>query len=366
MTTTTIREDGVRVNIVRGNDVVKCDQPLNTTNAIDFLRTSSGYKIESCSDYTGEVVMAQAGLNTLISTSQLAFAKHYPITFSPDILWITLLNGLSNHINENAETLRHHFVEHEGQENIEIRRDSFRKGSPENDWADCFDEFSAKIKDRIGEDNHNSIVTEFSTSTPITKASCEVVLMDAMKSYFSYTVKTCCGIPYFNVEGDPDDYLNIKEKVSSWAKWDLSWWTDCVNHIIDNFVLAAKGEPDESWWEHFYKEGGGSGGPYISGWVNWLFPYLEKRKGTLTKNESMGKLKNEGFFGGPCTDDFGPSYANCPFVWNYYGKEFDYKFIAGLMALDQNSTGDQSLKPRIAWAVTPDEKIEQKKPNWMR
>jgi hypothetical protein len=363
-----VNSSGLKFARVIGNDVSKCNTPLETTDPIDFIRKSTRYQIESCSDYTGKVVKGMAGLNSLVLASQCAFSRHYPLTISPDIIWITLLNGLSIHINENAEVLRHHFVEHEGKNLIEVRRNEFIMGSPENNWPEVFDEFSHKIRMQIGKQNHEMLTTEYSTTTPVCKASCEVALMDCMKSYFEYLFKTCCGIPYFDIEGTTEDYLKMKEQVDSWGKWDLEWWTEPVKHVLDNLILATKGEADEDWFQHFYKEGGGSGGPFITGWINWLFPYINYKKwnsdgsgkqGHLTfhnvKNPQVGKL-GESFYGN-CTDCFPPSYSNCPFVWDYFGQQHNYKFIAGLMAIDQ--TEDMSLRPRVGWAVTPDKEIQK-------
>jgi len=50
------------------------------------------------------------------------------------MIWLQILQGLANHVNANAEALRHHFVSHDGKKLIEIKRDEFVKGDPDNDW----------------------------------------------------------------------------------------------------------------------------------------------------------------------------------------------------------------------------------------
>jgi hypothetical protein len=352
---------GRQVAHVEGDSVSVCKNRVPTTSPIDFIRRSTGYNIESCSDYTGKVILAMPGLNSLVAASQLAFSSHYPMTFSPDILWITLLNGLAKHVNENSRALRRHFVRHKGKKKITVRRDHFIKGSPENDWAGCFDEFSKKIRDVIGNKNHDMLVTEYSTTTPISKAACEVVLMESMKAYFEYELATRCGIPYFKIEGTPEDYLKMKEKVEGWGKWKLEWWTKPVCRILDHFILAAKGEADESWFKSYFKQVDDSGGPYISGWINWLFPYLrytnyETGKSGVKQNQYVDQIGDDSH--GLTTCDYPLSYSNCPIIWDYFDQEYEYKFIAGLMAIDQFD--DMSVRPRIGWAVAPDEQYEPK------
>lgn len=129
----------------------------------------------------------------MVNTIHRSFKEHRPLILDPDSLWITITQGLAQHINQNAEELRHHFVKHEGKETIIVQRDHYKKGQ-QNDWPDSFNEFSAKIKEYIGK-KHDLIVSNFSTTTPLSKAVSEIVLMDCMKSYFDYLEKTICGIP---------------------------------------------------------------------------------------------------------------------------------------------------------------------------
>jgi hypothetical protein len=43
----------------------------------------------------------------LIDAVQTAFSQHYPLTISPDAIWLVIAQGFSHHIAENAEALRH-------------------------------------------------------------------------------------------------------------------------------------------------------------------------------------------------------------------------------------------------------------------
>ena len=56
--------------------------------------------------------------NPIISGYYKAYANHYPISISPDILWTLIVQGFSHHIDQNSETLRNKFVQFEGQKNI--------------------------------------------------------------------------------------------------------------------------------------------------------------------------------------------------------------------------------------------------------
>jgi len=56
--------------------------------------------------------------NGLISAIMQAYAKHQYLKHSSDDIWLTIIQGVSAHINYNAEKFRNLFVEHEGKEEI--------------------------------------------------------------------------------------------------------------------------------------------------------------------------------------------------------------------------------------------------------
>ena len=351
------------VHIVQGNNVEVSGEMQPTTEPKTYLEKILQGPIESCSGYTGKVLDLWDGSNCLGIAANIAYDNHYPLFLSPDIIWLTLTQGLARHINENSEALRKHFVQHEGKETLEVRIDDFCKGSPENPWETVFPQFSAKIKEHIGEETHKLIVADYSTTDVKARAASEIVLMDAMQAYFEYLCSTLCGIPHFEIAGTVEDWERMHERVGEWAKWDLDWWTPHAQHVIANFVLAAKGEGDAGWFQNFFKLGGGSGGPYINGWINWLFPYLYNSydKGYF-KNKTLGELGSD-FFGGTKIDQLPASYSKVPFTWLYYEQEFDCQFIGGLLGVEQRE--DSTLKPRIGWVMmeVPEVK-EQKKQEW--
>src|SRR5262249_9381561 len=78
--------------------------------------------VESCSRYYGKLVEGLS-CHPLLGALHFAFAEHRPLFLSPDIIWLTLTQGLANHININAERLRRQFVQHDGQLTIVVRRD---------------------------------------------------------------------------------------------------------------------------------------------------------------------------------------------------------------------------------------------------
>lgn len=282
--------------------------------------------------------------NNFVAALNTAYDQHLPLVLSPDILWLTIAQGLSLHITNNAEELRHQFVNHEGKQHIEIFENSFVKGSPDNDWSHAFGQFSDKIADYIGK-KRDLIVGNYTTTTPTDRAAGEIILMEAMSKYFSYGMTTMCGIPEITLLGTVEDYKAIKGRVQTMAEFNLSWWTSKLEPIVDEFILAMQGKPNTSFWQKIYKEAGGSGGPYIGGWMTHLFPYLRGKNGFDRQNDFTAKGE---CFAGLTDSSFHPGISKVDFTWTYYGEKFDMELGAGFTGYKYEN---DALTPNVGWTV---------------
>jgi hypothetical protein len=98
---------------------------------------------------------------------------------------------------------------------------------------------------------------------------------------------------------------------------------------------------------------GGSGGPYITGWILTLFPYLKSNieNPYVWHSNWKDSLKNKGF-SGVTTSSFGYHLNQVPFKWNYYNNFVDMLFVGGLIGVCVNK--DISLQPIFGYAVVED------------
>lgn len=277
-----------------------------------------------------------------------AFDNHYPLVLSPDTIWLTLAQGFATHVNLNAEALRKHFVKHEGKVTLKVIRDEFIKGSKDNDWTSVFGEFSEQIAGYVGK-KRDLVVSDFSTTTVIEKAASEIVLMDAMSSYFKYEVLTRCGIPEITLLGTVEDWKNIRRRAEMFSEFGLEWWTKSLLPVLDEFVKAASGSSNKEFWQSFAKRQSVSGGENVTGWINVLFPYIKDYKDNQIKNKFAENWNNDkGYNAGPGVADFSSGLSKAPFIWNYYRVEYKYEFVAGFVGFGQEEAG---LRPTIGWAV---------------
>ena len=285
-----------------------------------------------------EKVVLPSNYNSFVASCSIAFEQHKRLILSPDIIWLSILQQLAIHINENAESLRNKFVEFEGKKSLVVYNDTFVKGQP-NNWENIFPDYTSQIKSFIGDENYNTIMGEFSTTNAISKVAFEIAMMDCMKSYFDYGFCTCCGIPEITLEGETADWEKILKKAKDVGDYDLSWWTNELIPILEQFVEASKDNVDKKFWESFFKLDGGSGGPYINGHIIKIFPYSKDYKNTYAKRDLKRAMT---------TSEFASGLSNVPFLWSYFSKVFPMSFISGFIGIEATN---ESLKPNIGWGI---------------
>ena len=335
---------------------VKPDRPVDTVRMQDLSDSFKGRYdtvVEACGANCDRV-LAYGLDNGFLGAIHTAYDFHYDLCLTPDDVWLAIAMGFANHVNAHAEELRSMFVAHEGKEDITIRRDFFRKGNPNNDWPGCFDEFSDEIAKHIGEEKRSLIVSDFSTTGPLERAVSGLVLMNAMKAYFAYGVHTCCGIPSITLSGTLEDWVRVRDKALGLAKFQCVNWINVLVPVLNQFIEAYQGHVDTVFWRAMYKRHGGSGGPWISGWIHAFFPYLvgDDTKLGDRPNPYMAKcLDNLGekySHGGATTDEFPLGICKVPFKWFYYEQTIEMLFYGGFVG---TYLEDTRLRPVIGWGV---------------
>jgi hypothetical protein len=339
--------------------LTQCKQQLAVIEASEATATRS---IEACSRYHGRLV-ADVLAHPVIVALHRGFMQHRPLCLSPDMIWLLICQGVAHHVNAHAENLRSRIVRHQGKVRINVRRDDFIKGSPENPWGEVIDEFSAHVREHIGS-AHDLFVPRFSTTGPTERIAAEIVLLDAMQSYFEYVLQTLCGIPTITLEGAAEDWQALADRAQAFAKFDLEWWLTPLQPILQEFVATARGEVRRAFWESVYKFGSFSGGAAITGWIAAFFPYFKDQQGNPTEKnpwlaEAGTKLKlllagewdQERFdLGGPSPGAFPSGLARAPFIWKYLEQEFDMEFLGGFVGVAQDPA-TLALRPEIGWAI---------------
>jgi hypothetical protein len=260
-----------------------------------------------------------------------AFSYEMPLALSPDHVWMAILQVFSEYVNTHAEELRSKFVNFDGKKVIEIRRDGFVRGNPEQDWSGVFEEFIQKIKEHTGS-IYEVISANFSTTGPVERAAVGITFMDSMQKYFDYVIRTCCGIPRVTLLGDPLDWLILRKKAEELGKYGLDWWMKDLLPVLDEFYFSSQGQPNLEWWKSFYHYRGGSGVSEVSGHIRVFFPKDGKVLSVVDAESQIPK-----------------GWSSVPVKWLYYSQSLDMEFVAGMKNAIINEKGE--IQPAVFWAV---------------
>jgi len=307
-------------------------------------------------------VIKSAEIHPLVHAVHAAFSQHRPLLLTPDIIWLTIAQGFSQHINNHSETLRSRFVQHQGKKELVFETMSDLETIP---WATAVEKWTLQVRDHVGADLYRLLECNFSTTTPITRIASHIVMMDTFKQYFEYAIRCVCGIPHITLLGTVEDWQSISDRVKIMAEYELSWWTDRLIPICQEFAEAAAGKPAIDFWRCIYKPKTVYGGELMTGWLTDLFPYI---KDPVTNTPTVKNPMLERYF---CEPPPAESQRNQSFSWGGYGispkslplgicqvpakftggkKNVNLELIAGFIGVQQNSeTG--ILQPEIGWAV---------------
>ena len=291
---------------------------------------------------------ADESANPLLEAVHTAFSDHHRLTLSPDDIWLCLAQGFARHVEANAEALRGRFVRHAGKVKITVIRDEFMLGSPDNDWPGCFAQWSDELATHIGK-QRDLVVADFSTTGPIERAASEIVLMSAMRSYIDYELVTRCGIPEITLLGSVADWQSIRRRAEVFAEYDLGDWVRALLPVLDRFVEAAQGgNTERAFWQSIYHLKDQSGGPYVTGWINVLFPYLDDDGEVVPNRHALAWEKAERR--APTLRDFPCGLSRVPLSWKYHGRDLPMNLVAGFVGVAQDAQ-THAVRPSIGWAV---------------
>ena len=182
------------------------------TGAKMYTRENEPLEILHYTLDTNEEEIFNHGKSSLIQGLILAYKNHYPITITPDMIWILILQGFSRFMEEYAEQMREKFVNFEGQKDLKVERLQYSPYSATKEvWDGIMKEFVEKIGKNVGQETIDNLECNFSTTSPAALVTSQVSIMSAMKQYFTYRVLMGgCGISNITLEGSIQDWEKIK------------------------------------------------------------------------------------------------------------------------------------------------------------
>ena len=321
-------------------------------------------KIYHCSSKLNEAKYI-SGLrgHPIIEGYYQSYAKHIPVSISPDILWMLIILGFSRHIDQNAEKLRNKLVNFDGQKTLIVDGDEWTiEEITQEGWERTFEAFVELIKRNAGESMIKIITPTFSTTTPTILVSSQIAIMSCFKNYFKYIrLYGGCGFPYINLQGTLNDYVELKSKIEKLMGFDIDDWIKELIIIVDKIIETKKGKVDIDFWKNMIinKEtieprcsGELTKVNNIDGWLLKFYPYykiddLFKKCEKLVRRTDFNKPLDIEYL-----NHIPEEMVEVPLIMHHKitGKDTELTIKTGFLGMIQEKNGLN--KPEIGWFIT--------------
>ena len=332
------------------------------TGAKIYARENEPLEILHYTLDTNEEEIFNHGKSSLIQGLILAYKNHYPITITPDMIWILILQGFSRFMEKYAEQMREKFVNFTGKKDLKVERLQYSPYSATKEvWDGIMKEFVEKIGKNVGQETIDNLECNFSTTSPVALVTSQVSIMSAMKQYFTYRVLMGgCGISNITLEGSIQDWEKIKSKLEFLSTKGLEWYTQHLIPIINNFIetkkyYSAKGKLSDDlieFWKRMIRLKG-KGGAYdphiINGWIVNFIPNLLNEKPEVYEELYETNIPDQ--------------IISCPMELTWIpppgNKKYEFKcsLFSGFYGMIQDKE-TFNVRPVIGYAIVVEDKTE--------
>ena len=304
--------------------------------------------------FADEQCLVIGGKDAFYKSIIQAYATHKSITLSPDMIWLLISQGFARYVNGHAEELRPQLVSHRGKIDLKVES-AHDLLSNDADWSQLLEAFSLEIECNTKGDIAKTIIADFSTTGQVERIASQITLMESMKSYFTFIAShIMCGIPSITLKGTPDDWRLVLKKTQQLEAYGLSHWTKSLEPILQEFINAAEGKPNQRFWQGIVKK-------YdvdmfcgqeatISGWILNFFPSKNGyTPNEVTAEQEMPSDRVRVNFKYQIKSPNGKIISETPMeLWaGFIGAEID--------------TVTNTLTPKIGWLVRKAEKQRKSK-----
>ncbi|NOQ76005.1 MAG: DUF4419 domain-containing protein [Crocinitomix sp.] len=303
--------------------------------------------------------------NGLIWTVQECYDKHRPLILSPDVIWLTICQGVSLHVNQNFDSLKSVLFNENRPDEIIARNDSLTNDADQ--WSHLINDIADQATAYTNPTIADFFVPEYSTTTPIDKMVYQINLLETFEKAFTYVGESGCGIPSIKLEGYQKDWIAMYDRLDQLDSFGLTEWKENLKPIIQEFIASYDGKVNLPFWKDIYKNAVEYNGFYISGWIIKFFPYIKIKDSYDYETDfvsDMGYRAGISYKANPylngtdylmstlSTQHFPAGVSKIDLEWRDYfsNKTTEMLINGGFFGMEQFE--DKSLKPFIAWVVT--------------
>ena len=287
----------------------------------------------NCVSHDNGFSSIESSRNGFVNSAINAYSNHHHLILRPDDVWLAVLTQFTLYINRNAEELRHKFVAHVGQLELEVRSDDVLETA---DFGHLASRMGLEIEKQVVDPDFRSwVIPDFSTTTSHDRVVASIVFMGSMKKYFTYLISLKCGLPSVTLLGEQSDWQKLYarlEKLPSLGPEAETWHSLLVpvfRHFVDTFD-APHSKNVKGFWQHIGHRNGGSGPTYYCGWIT-AFCFFDE-DGTLNFKRFFAHepLELDGVQYPAVDSDKIPSgYASVPVTVDDNGKKYHTVMVAG-------------------------------------
>jgi hypothetical protein len=289
----------------------------------------------------------------LVQTAHMCFDSHVGIRLSPVVFMDIIVRELAVVIRANPSRYAHLFTRKPDEKPIiRIREDALMNDPTA--WKDALEAFYLPLREAITDATFDLFAPRFSTLTEEDGIAQLVALMDAASPYYDYRVFTKCGIPLFELDGEPADWRLLVDHVDEIARLfpELNDYFDELIPVLTEVERTARsGHFNAEFWRSFYKFKSNSGMDFADGWVNTLFAHVYTADGPQRKQgkDMDWQRSTRNNYGGFKVNQFPSGISAVPFTWELMDREIPMRFVAGAIGIDQTLT--KTLEARLGFAV---------------
>jgi hypothetical protein len=208
-----------------------------------------------------------------------AYNYHLDLVLSPDDLNTHVNLCLSKYINQNPESMRAIFVNHQDKKKLII--DDF--GTDTTGWTQFFRKMQERMRSEVKQELVSLMENDFTTSGPVEIATGAAIIMSSFSKYFEYERgMRMCGIRRVHFLGVREDWANLQHKFEqlaqvfeSFDKYLQFYYLGLVD-IVKKWIDTFDDQPDLDWWNgimdsQHVRRGSAGGVDVFSGWICRLF-----------------------------------------------------------------------------------------------